>query len=73
MISGGFGREKRGQKGVFRASEVGKKAFFACGRGDWRAQRDFPARIGHYVSASARPKYTPGDDATGEKAESPYL
>ena len=73
VVFGGFGREKRGQKGAFGASKAEKKTFFACGRGDWRAQEGFRAKIGHYVSANARPKSTPGDDATGEKAESPYL
>jgi len=60
VIFGGFGRQKRGQKGVFGAPEAGKRRFSACGRGDWRAQRGFRDRIGHYVSASARPKSTPG-------------
>ena len=73
VIFGGLGWEKGGQKGVFRASKAEKKAPFACGRGNWRAQRGFRAIIGHYVSAKARPKSTPGDDATGEKAESPHL
>jgi hypothetical protein len=73
VIFGGFGREKRGQKGVFWAPKAGKKALFAYRRAGWLAQGGFRARIGHYVSSSARPKSTPGDDATGEKAESPYL
>ena len=60
VIFGGFGREKGGQKGVFGASEAGKRRFFACRRGDWRVQRGFRVRIGHYVSANARPKSTPG-------------
>jgi len=60
VIFGGFGREKGGQKGVFAAPKAGKRRFFACRRGDWRAQRVFGVKIGHYVSASARPKSTPG-------------
>ena len=66
VIFGGFGREKRGQKGVFWASEAGKRRFFAYRRGDWRAQGGFLAKIGHYVSSSARPKSTPRDDAKDE-------
>ena len=72
-ILGGFGREKGGQKGVFWAPEAGKKALFAYRRAEWLEQGGFRARIRHYVSANARPKYNPGDHATGAKAESPYL
>ena len=73
VIFWGFRLQKGGEKGVFGASKDAKRHFWACGRGHWRAQRGFRARIGHYVSANARPKSTPRDDATGEKVESPYL
>ena len=33
VIFGGFGREKRGQKGVFRAPKAGKKALFCVPEG----------------------------------------
>ena len=58
-IFGGFGREKRGQKGVFWAPEAGKKALFAYRRGGWQAQRGFPARIGHYVISYPGPQSPP--------------
>ena len=33
VIFGGFGREKRGQKGVFWASKAGEKALFGVRKG----------------------------------------
>ena len=72
-FSGGLGGKRGVRRAYFGLWKPEKRRFFSCGRGDWQAQRGFRARIGHYVSASARPKSTPGDDATGEKAESPYL
>ena len=33
VVFGGFGREKRGQKGVFGASKAGKKALFCVPEG----------------------------------------
>jgi len=59
VIFGGFGREKRVRRAYLGLRKPGKGRFFACRRGGWLAQRGFRARIGHYVSASARPKSTP--------------
>ena len=74
---GGF-RGFLGAKGGAKRRILGlesrkKRRFLAFGRGNWRAHRDFRARSRHYVSANARPKSTPRDDATREKAESPCL
>ena len=68
VILRGFGQEKRGQKGVFGATKAGKKAFFACGRGDCWAQRGFQAQIGHYVRMRSRPKTTLGVGWKGENS-----
>ena len=66
VIMGGFRQEKGGGKGVFCASEAGKTAFFACGRGNWGSQRGFRARLGHYVITRPRSESPPGGDAKGE-------
>jgi len=44
VIFGGFGRQKGGQKGVFGASEAGKKALFCLPEG-WMARAEwFPGQ-----------------------------
>ena len=66
VILGGFLAKEGSKKGSFWPKKRGKRPVFELRRGNWWAERDFLARIGHYVSANVRPKSTPGGDAKGE-------
>ena len=69
VILGGYLAKQGSKSGSFWSKKLGKRLNFALRRENWRAQRDFLARVGHYVSFYARPKSTPGNDAKGENGE----
>jgi hypothetical protein len=71
VIFGGFGREKRGQKGVFLAPEAGKRALFCVPEG-WMAGAEGFSGQNRTLCQRQRPaQIHPPIFAPGEKAESP--